>query len=69
MTAITDEITRLEALQKGLKLEIAGIVAQPLLYYTTVKREFGFVGGKERVLEQLEAHIFKLRQKELDFGN
>jgi hypothetical protein len=62
-------MARLLTLRAGLKLEIKGMTKTPPSCYTVVKREFGFVGGKQRVLDQLSEHIFKLQQKELDLGN
>jgi hypothetical protein len=63
------EMYKLLALKHALRLEIKGLTRHGASVYSIVKREFGFVGGKQRVLEQLEEHIFKKQQKELDLAN
>lgn len=40
-----------------LKLEIKGIRFKDGSTYAHIKREFGFKGNKEKVLEQYEAHL------------
>lgn len=52
----------------ALFLEIKGMTRHGTSVYTIVKREFGFVGGKQRVYDQLCEHIFELQQKQLDLG-
>ncbi len=73
MSAITNPndiaLFRLVVLRNGLELEIKGMHKKPPSCYTVVKREFGFVGSKQKVLDQLKEHIFKLQQKELDLGD
>lgn len=51
---------RIYALRACLKLEVLGMKKHhgPTAY-SIVKKEFGFKGSKERVLEQLNAHISK----------
>jgi hypothetical protein len=72
MSAITDPDTiglfRLKVLSKGLGLEIRGMIKAAPTCYTVVKREFGFVGSKQRVLEQLNAYISN-KEKELGYNN
>lgn len=50
----------------ALKLEIKGMTRHGTSVYTLVKREFGFVGGKQRVYDQFCEYLFKLQQKELE---
>jgi hypothetical protein len=61
---------RLLSLKGMLKLEIIGMHrSHPPSAYTIIKKEFGFKGNKQRVLEQFEEYIFKLKQQELDLGH
>ena len=53
---------RLLTLKAALKLEVAGMKHSQGSVYALVKREFGFKGSKQRVLEQLTAHIESLRE-------
>jgi len=48
---------RLLAMKHCLKAEIQGFRMVRHSVYAQVKREFGFRGNKENVLEQLENHI------------
>lgn len=61
MTMITGEQNiknaRILTLRSALKLEVAGLSRRGRSVYSIVKEEFGFKGNKEKVLEQLNAHI------------
>ncbi len=48
---------RLVTLSKMLKLEIQGMKRRGRSAYAIVKEELGFKGSKQKVLDQLEAHI------------
>lgn len=48
---------RLIAMKHALRLEILGLKNSRGSVYALVKREFGFKGNKQAVLEQLTAHI------------
>lgn len=64
------DLFRLVTLSKALRLELVGMQrSRRPSAYTIVKRELGFKGTKGQVLRQLEEHIFKLRQGNLDFGD
>ena len=53
---------RLLTLRSALKLEILGMKHSQGSVYALVKREFGFRGNKQRVLEQLIAHIAAMQE-------
>lgn len=61
MTTITGEQNiknaRILTLRSALKLEVAGMTRRGRSVYSIVKEEFGFKGNKQKVLEQLNAHI------------
>tara|TARA_Y100000310_G_scaffold91334_1_gene88680 strand:+ start:3975 stop:4175 length:201 start_codon:yes stop_codon:yes gene_type:complete len=48
---------RLLTLRGALKLEVLGMKRRGQSVYSIVKKEFGFKGNKQRVLEQLEKYI------------
>jgi hypothetical protein len=48
---------RMKALRGALKLEILGMKRRGRSVYSIVKEEFGFKGGKAKVLKQLESKI------------
>jgi hypothetical protein len=48
---------RMKALRGALKLEILGMKRRGRSVYSIVKEEFGFKGGKAKVLKQLELKI------------
>jgi len=51
-------IARTITLWRGLKLEIAGIrLKRNFSCYAIIKREFGFKGNRDRVLEQMQTLI------------
>jgi hypothetical protein len=53
---------RLLTMKAALKLECMGMKHSKGSVYALVKQEFGFKGNKQRVLEQLTAHIESLRE-------
>ncbi|MDB4490239.1 hypothetical protein N9045_01845 [bacterium] len=55
---------RLVALKGALKMEVAGMKKRGRSAYAIVKEEFGFKGSKQKVLEQLEAHLKALAMQE-----
>ena len=58
MTAITGhqiDLYRLLALRQALKLELLGMTARGRTAYSTLKRDYGFKGSRQSVLEQLNA--------------
>jgi hypothetical protein len=61
------KMARLLTLKAALRLECVGMSKRGTSVYSMVKTEFGFKGTKTRVLEQLEEHIYNLRQKQLPF--
>jgi len=48
---------RVLALRSMLGLEIKGLGRRGRSAYSIVKEEFGFKGGKQKVYDQLDAHI------------
>jgi hypothetical protein len=54
---------RLLTLRSALKLECLGMKHSQGSVYALVKREFGFRGNKQRVLEQLVAHIAAMQEE------
>lgn len=59
-TVITGEHTklyRLLALKHALRLEIKGLKRRGTSTYQIVKREFGFRGNRQSVLDQLTKYI------------
>ena len=48
---------RIKTLRSALKLEIAGMKRKGQSVYHMVKQEFGFVGNRRIVLEQLNTYI------------
>lgn len=58
MTVITGEqidLYRLLALRQALKLELLGMTAKGRTAYSILRREYGFKGSRQRVLDQLNA--------------
>ena len=53
---------RLLTMKAALKLECMGMKHSKGSVYALVKQEFGFKGNKQRVLEQLTAHIESLQE-------
>ena len=50
---------RMKSLRGAFKLEILGMKRRGRSVYSIVKEEFGFKGGKKKVLEQLEKALTK----------
>jgi hypothetical protein len=48
------EMFRMKSLCGALKLEMLGMKRKGRSVYSIVKKEFGFKGNKQKVLEQLE---------------
>ena len=48
---------RVRTLRSALKLEVLGMTRRGPSVYSIVKREFGFKGSKQKVLDQLLAYI------------
>ena len=48
---------RTRMLRSALKLEVLGMKRKGSSVYSIVKREFGFKGSKQKVLDQLVAYI------------
>ena len=48
---------RVRALRSALKLECLGMTRRGQSVYSIVKKEFGFKGGKQEVLNQLIEYI------------
>jgi len=48
---------RTRMLRSALKLEVLGMKRKGSSVYSIVKREFGFKGSKQKVLDQLLAYI------------
>lgn len=60
MTVIDPTAWRLLALRSALELELKGFKFSRGSVYALIKREFGFKGTKQRVLDQLNEHIAKV---------
>ena len=61
MDNVDNNIYRMVTLSKALKLEIKGMKRRGRSVYAIIKDEFGFKGGKQKVLDQLEDHIKSLK--------
>ena len=48
---------RVRTLRSALKLEILGMTRRGRSVYSIIKEEFGMVGNKKKVLEQLNTYI------------
>ena len=48
---------RVRALRSALKLEVLGMTRRGRSVYSIIKEEFGMVGNKKKVLEQLNTYI------------
>ena len=58
--SVTPQQWRLFTLRSALGLELKGLKHSRGSVYALVKREFGFKGNKQRVWDQLNAHIKEL---------
>ena len=56
------EFYRLLTLRSALELEILGMGRRGRSVYSIIKEEFGFKGNKEKVYEQIDAHIQKIKE-------
>ena len=65
---INTEFYRLLTLRSALELEIHGMGRRGRSVYSIIKEEFGFKGNKQKVYEQIDAHIQKIK-KENKNGN
>ena len=61
MDNVDNNTYRMVTLSKALKLEIKGMKRRGRSVYAIIKDEFGFKGGKQKVLDQLEDHIKSLK--------
>ena len=59
---INVEFHRLLTLRSALELEILGMGRRGRSVYSIIKEEFGFKGNKEKVYEQIDAHIQKIKE-------
>lgn len=59
------DLYRMATLLSGLKLEMKGLrlTAKAPTCYSIVKREYGFKGNREKVLEQFEAYVQVMKSK------
>ena len=53
---------RLLTLRSALKLEILGMKNRRRSVYAIIKEEFGFRGNKQKVYDQIDAHIQKIKE-------
>ena len=53
---------RLLTLRSALKLEILGLKNSRRSVYAIIKEEFGFRGNKQKVYDQIDAHIQKIKE-------
>ena len=57
------EFYRLLTLRSALKLEILGMSRRGQSVYALIKKEFGFKGNKQKVYDQIDKLIQKLKDK------
>ena len=57
------EFYRLLTLRSALKLEILGMSRRGQSVYALIKKEFGFKGNKQKVYDQIDKLIQKLKEK------
>lgn len=57
------DLFRIKALRGALKLECLGMKRRGSSVYSIIKKEFGFKGGKAKVLKQLELKIEEIEIK------
>jgi len=58
---------RLLTLRSALELEILGMKRRGRSAYAIIKQEFGFKGNKQKVYDQIDVYIKKI--KEIENGN
>ena len=57
------EFYRLLTLRSALELEILGMNRRGQSVYSIIKQEFGFKGNKQKVYDQIDAHIQKIKKE------
>ena len=60
---------RLLTLRSALKLEILGMKNSRRSVYAIIKEEFGFRGNKQKVYDQIDVHIKKIKDDKHDSNN
>jgi len=60
---LDSSIYRMITLSRALKLEIEGMKRRGRSVYAIIKDEFGFKGGKQKVLDQLEDRIIQMASR------
>ena len=53
---------RLLTLRSALELEILGMKRRGRSVYAIIKEEFGFKGNKQKVYDQIDAYIQKIKE-------
>ncbi len=56
------EFYRLLTLRSALSLEILGMTRRGRSVYAIIKEEFGFKGNKQKVYDQIDAYIQKVKE-------
>lgn len=56
------EFYRLLTLRSALELEILGMKRRGRSVYAIIKEEFGFRGNKQKVYDQIDAYIQKIKE-------
>ena len=56
------EFYRLLTLRSALELEILGMKRRGRSVYAIIKEEFGFKGNKQKVYDQIDAYIQKIKE-------
>jgi len=60
---IDTEFYRLLTLRSALELEILGMNRRGRSVYSIIKEEFGFKGNKQKVYDQIDKLIKKMKEK------
>jgi len=60
---INVEFYRLITLRSALDLEIRGLKRRGRSVYSIIKEEFGFKGNKQKVYDQFDEYIQKMKEK------
>ena len=60
---INVEFYRLITLRSALDLEIRGLKRRGRSVYSIIKEEFGFKGDKQKVYDQFDEYIQKIKEK------
>ena len=69
MMVIDTEFHRILILRSALELEILGMKRRGRSAYSIIKEEFGFKGDKQKVYDQLDTHIQKVKDDKNDSNN